>query len=70
MVVYNYSKLRGRMREFGFTQAEMAKEIGVSEATLNLTLNNNRVFKQDEIMKACEVLEIPLTAVPEYFFAH
>lgn len=70
MVAYNYSKLLGRMREFGFTQAKMAKEIGVSEATLNLTLNNNRGFKQDEIMKACEILDIPLAAVPEYFFAH
>lgn len=70
MVAYNYSKLLGRMRECGFTQAELARKVGISETTLNLTLNNNRGFKQDEITKTCEVLDIPMSAVPEYFFAH
>lgn len=49
-VNYNYSKLRGRLRELGLTQLEFAKKIGISECSLNLALNNKRGFRQGEIL--------------------
>lgn len=69
MSTYDYAKLYGRMREKGYTQAGLAKEIGISETSMNLTLNNKRDFRQNEILKISEVLEIPAENLEEYFFA-
>ena len=65
---YNYSKLLGRMREKGYTQIDVCKEMKMSETTLNLTLGNKRPFRQTEISKLCCILEIPLKDVAVYFF--
>lgn len=66
--IYDYSKLLGRIREKGFTQKALAYAVNISEASLNLALNNKRKFKQDEIMALCGVLEIPISCVEQYFF--
>ena len=50
MKQYDYRKLIGRMKELGYTQASLAKRLGISECSLNFSLNNKRNFKQDEIM--------------------
>nr|DAF24316.1 MAG TPA: Protein of unknown function (DUF739) [Caudoviricetes sp.] len=68
-IIYDYSKLLGKIREKGFTQVSLAKELGVSETTLNFSLGNKRAFKQDEILKLCDILEIPLQSLDDYFFA-
>lgn len=68
MKKYNYSKLLGRMKECGFTQEQLAKEIGISEATLNAKLNNKFNFKADEIDAICRVLDISNEEIGEYFF--
>ena len=70
MIQYNYSKLSGRMKEYGYTQESLSKGIGVSETTLNLSLNNKRNFKQDEMLKICELLHISNDVLTEYFFTH
>lgn len=67
---YDYSKLLGRMREKGYTQIDVCKKMNVSETTLNLTLGNKRAFRQTEISKLCEILEIALEDVAIYFFCH
>lgn len=68
IIRYNYSKLLGKIRENNLTQAELAKKIGISESTLNFSLRNKRPFKQDEIIKICEILCISLESVENYFF--
>ncbi len=68
--IYDYSKLLGRIKEKGFTQVTLARVIGVSETTLNFSLNNKRPFKQDEIVKLCTALDITLEDVEVYFFYH
>lgn len=68
IIRYDYSKLLGKIREKGMTQVELAKEIGISEATLNFSLKNKRPFKQDEIIRICEILGINLESVETYFF--
>lgn len=64
----DYSKLKGLMREKGVTQAELAKKVGINECTLNFKLNNKAEFRQDEILKVCEVLKIDIADLPKYFF--
>lgn len=68
-ILYDYSKLLGKIREKGFTQVSLAEALGISETTLNLSLGNKRAFKQDEILKVCDILSIPLENVTDYFFA-
>ncbi len=68
MTNYDYSRLLGLLRERGFTQEIFAKKIGVSACSLNLTLNNKRDFRQDEILRACDVLHISGDQISEYFF--
>ncbi len=70
MQKYDYSLLLGRMKELGYTQAKIAKIIGISECSVNFTLNNKRNFRQDEILKLIDVLDIPSGKIEEYFFAH
>ena len=66
---YNYAELLGKMREKGFTQEEMAKTIGISAVSMNMTLNNKRAFRQNEIYKATQMLEILGEDIGEYFFS-
>lgn len=65
---FDYSKLLGRMKEAGYTQAELANSIGCSETTLNLKLKSVREFKLSEAKKICEVLDIDIFKIAEYFF--
>ena len=71
---YDYSKLNGRIREKGYTQETLAQKMSektkLSVCSLNLTLNNKRDFKQEEIFQICEILDIPVSHIPKYFFCH
>ncbi len=66
---YDYSKLLGRLREKKITQSELAKKLGISETSLNFSLNNKRPFKQSEISQICDCLTIPDECIDTYFFA-
>ena len=66
---FNFTKLLGRMKEYGYTQEQLAKAIGISEATLNLKLKNKSRFRSDEMLAICKVLSIPTSEINEYFFA-
>ena len=69
-IKFDYSKLLGRMKEVGYTQAELANSIGCSETTLNLKLKNVREFKLGEAKKICDILDIDIFQIAEYFFAN
>lgn len=66
---FDYSKLLGRMTEFGYTQDSLAKEIGISATTMSLKLNNRSFFGQREIRAICKVLKIDMCDIGAYFFA-
>lgn len=66
MIQYDYSKLLGRMREKGFTQAVLAKSLGINAATLNRKLKNCTDFNQTEMRKIAQILDI--NSIEEYFF--
>ena len=65
---FNYSKLLGRIREYGFTQENLAKEIGVSLSTMNAKLKNRGFFSGDEIYRICKLLKIATNEIGDYFF--
>lgn len=62
---FDYSKLRGRIREIFGTEEQFAKGLGFSTVTLSFKLNE---WTQQEINKACELLGLAREDIPEYFF--
>ena len=68
MVSFNYSKLAGRIKEKFGTQSNFAKAMGLSERSLSLKMNNRMPWKQTEILKASELLDIDTEQVHLYFF--
>ena len=68
MMSFNYSKLRGKIKEVFNTQAAFAKEMGISTTSLSEKLNNKVEFTQKEIEKTIELLHIPKEEIPMYFF--
>ncbi len=69
LYTFNYSKLRGKIREHGYTQEEVAKKLNVAPATLSLKLNNASEFSQSEIQELCSFLDISGAEVSDYFFS-
>lgn len=65
---YDYSRLLGRIVEKIGTQSRFAERIGLSERSVSLKLNGKIEWKQGEIAKACEVLDIADRDIPVYFF--
>lgn len=65
---YNYSKLIGRFTEVYGTQVRFCKELGISQRSLSLKLHNKTPFKQKEITRAAELLDIPGNEIQHYFF--
>lgn len=65
---FNYSKLKGRIIEKYGTQRNFAREMNLSEKTLSSKLKNITSWKNDDISRACDLLEIPMEEIPVYFF--
>lgn len=68
--VYDYSKLRGRIKEKCGTQSVFANMIGLSVVSISNKLNNNVEWGQEEIENALEALEILPDEIHSYFFTH
>jgi len=67
---YEYSKLIGRIIEKFGTRAAFSRQIGISEHTVSKKLTGKQEWKQGEIEKACELLDISKEDVAVYFFKH
>lgn len=66
--MFDYSRLRGKIREVFGTEGEFAKALGISKTSLSDKLNNKVSFTSTEINKACELLDISIRFIPVYFF--
>lgn len=64
----NTNKLKGRMREKGITQADVAKYLELAQPTVNQKLNNLRSLSLEEAHKLAQLLEISSDDFPNYFF--
>lgn len=67
-MAFDYSKLRGKIREVYKTQEAFANAMGCSTATISSKLNCNVDFTQDEIAKAVAALRLSMEDIPTYFF--
>ena len=65
---YDYSKLRGRIREKLNTEKEFAGRLGRSIGYVSQIFNNAGQFTQMDILKAIDILEIDPKDVTAYFF--
>ena len=66
----DYSKLLGRITEQFGTQANFSQAMGLSERSISLKLNNKVSWKDEEIARAVELLEIDFNEIPLYFFKY
>lgn len=65
---FEYSKLRGKIREVFNTQEAFAEAMEMSTTSISAKLNNKVEWSQKEIDKAAESLNIPKAEIPVYFF--
>lgn len=65
---YDYSKLRGRIVEKLGTQQTFAKRMDWSERTVISKMKNRLPWRQPDIQKAADILEINQEDIAEYFF--
>ena len=68
MKQYDYSKLKGRIKECFSNQSEFAQQLGISDASLSYKLNNRKAFDQDQIQKAIEIFNLSAQETIDYFF--
>lgn len=73
MPKYDYSLLRGRIRELFGSEKSFANElrkskISMSTGTFSSRINGKTCFKQPEMQIICELLRIPLEDIKLYFF--
>jgi len=67
--VFDYKKLKLKIKEVYDTQRAFAKAMGMNYTAINQRLNNVVNWTAQEIAKACELLHIPLSEAHLYFFA-
>ncbi len=68
-MVFDYSKLRGRIVEICGTQQNFTRQMGISGTAVSAKLNNRVEFTQGEILRAAQILQIPADQIRDYFFA-
>lgn len=68
-VEFDYSKLRGKIKEICKTQDVYASKLGIGRVSLSQRLNNILDFSQNEIRLSCDILDIGTDEIPVYFFS-
>ena len=66
---FKYRELRGRIIARYDTIRKFADALGISEQSVSIKINGKRQFKQVDILKWCELLDIPVEECHIYFFA-
>lgn len=67
--MFDYSKLYGKIKEVFGTQEAFAEAMEMSRTAINARLNQTIEWKSPEMVKACDLLGIPLEDLHEYFFS-
>lgn len=66
--MFKFNKLLGRMREVGYSQTAMAKELGISANAFTNKVKGRSNFTQIEILSMCDKLDIDSNQIGAYFF--
>ena len=67
-IVFDYSKLKGRIVEKYGTQRNFALANKITDRSMSLKLNNGIGLSQEEIITWCQMLEINVDEISAYFF--
>ena len=67
-IIFDYSRLKGRIKEKCDTQRRFADCLDIAEATLTAKLAGSTYFSQSEILRSMKILDIEPGAVSDYFF--
>lgn len=65
---FEHSKLKGKIKEKGYTQEDVAKHINIAPSTFSTKINGSVFFNQDEIHQIAIFLQVPDEQYKEYFF--
>lgn len=70
-MIFDFSKLRGRVKEKLGSESKFASKLDISIASLSSKINNKSDFTISEISRASDkdVLDIPLNEIGIYFFS-
>lgn len=66
----NTNKIKGRMRELGIVQADVAKRLELAEPTVSQKINGKRPMDLDEARALAEMLHIDNSEFGSYFFSN
>ena len=67
-MVFNYSKLKGRIVEKYGTQCNFADHYGITRQMMNNKMRGRNGISTKDIIKMSEMLEIPKEQIGDYFF--
>lgn len=69
---YDYSLLKGKMAEKGYTLTDLAEAMGIARSALSRKINNrsNSGFTQREMVSIAKILDINLDNINRYFFLY
>ena len=65
---FDYAKLKGKIIEKCGTNSVFAEKMGWSLKTNGFKLSGGASWSADEILLACEILDIEHEKIPAYFF--
>jgi len=66
--MYDYSKLKERISNSGYTQEQVANALEISKGAFSQKINGCVAFSQDDVVAISKFLKIPKTKIYEYFF--
>ena len=66
--MFDYSKLRGRIKEKFGSEKKFAEALGVSKIAVSNKFNRNKGMSQEVILRWAELLDISLDEIGVYFF--
>ena len=67
-MIFDYNKLKGKIKEKYSTQEDFSKAINMSRTSLSLRLSGKLDFSQSEIDLAIKKFGLNGKDIPEYFF--
>ena len=66
--MFDYQRLKMKIKSVYKTQSRMAEAIGISRSTLNLKLSGKSEWGQYEMFKVLRLLDEPLDRLEMYFY--
>ena len=67
---FNYAKLKGRITEKFGSDKNFANAVNITPESVSKKLSNKTIWKQPEIIRACEALNIDKEEIGLYFFSN